>query len=324
MLESLVENTKTRIDTIKKMIDYHQEIISNCNPEERLLFKEYSVSSCVTKLYAVYESFIQNALSDYMDALSERIRFESLADTFKNHYRIGISEILNKINFSKYKDLTHVNVIKWYHEALENQRPYRFVNKALITHDQNLRLKILESIFSKLELKELKEWLSNRTEIIDLYQDEKSIYEQLESEINNFVSLRNDASHGVVDNLESHESLLRYCLLLNSLMYSISIYLNKEILKVSIAEGKAIKLGVITETLKVPNINIIQLNKGVSIDTVTKYYFIGKNSFTQQYICSMQLDGEKLDSITSSQDKLEVGIKCKSLSKNKVTVYSFS
>lgn len=322
MLESLVINTVARIDTINKMVCCHQEIISSCDARERLLLREYTVSSCVTKLYAVYENFVKNALSDYLDTLSEKIRFESLSHDFKKQYRIGISQILSRIEHNKYKDLTHENVIKWYHEALENNEQYRFVNKALITHDQNLRLQIIENVFGRLQLKGLDEWLSNSTEIIDLYQDKVSIYEQLDSEISNFVRLRNDASHGVVDNLESQDTLERYCLLIKTLISSISTYLNKEILETTIIEGGATKLGVITETLKRQKVNIIQLEKNISINTCTEYHFIGSNSYILQNINSMQVDGENLDTLISPNDDYEVGIKSTFLLKNKVKVYS--
>ena len=105
-------------------------------------------------------------------------------------------------------------------------------------------------------------------------------------------------------------------------MLAIATYLNKEIVEFIYAQGNAKLLGVVTETLKIPEVNIVQLNKNVVINTREKYHFLGDSSYVRQSIDSMQVDGVNNEEVTSSEDEFEIGIKSHTLHKKRTKIYS--
>ena len=111
MFSALEDRCLNDIDVINFIIDSHSKL-SDTKTDLRQKIKVFSVSSCVTRLYAIYEYFIETALSDYLDSLSECINFFDLSEEFKKNYRLGISHVLSKIDQRKYNHLNHENIMK--------------------------------------------------------------------------------------------------------------------------------------------------------------------------------------------------------------------
>lgn len=188
MFSALTNNTLDQVSVVEQFIITHEKMIAQQEASTRRRMKIYAVSSCVTYLYAIFEHFIETSISDYLDAIPELVRYQALTKELKNDYRIGISHILSKIDNERYSHLVHENVVKWYHEAIVDSESYRFVTEALTRHDQNLRLNIVENLYSRVQMNDLRNWLNNHQEIKSLYSESASIYEQLESELRNFAT----------------------------------------------------------------------------------------------------------------------------------------
>jgi hypothetical protein len=265
MFSSLERNALDNIDVVEMLINVHKETEGKCAPGIRNNVKVYTVSSCVTRLYAVYENFIKAAMSDYLDILSELVKFSALTNEFKNNYRLGISHLLAKVDQGRYKHLSHENIVKWYYEALNDKSKYRFVTDALTRHEQNMRLNIVLDIYSRIDLKELGGWLSKHPEIKALYEDKDSIYQQLEAEVTDFVKTRNEASHGGMDSLISEQNLYRYCNIVRAFIKALTCYLSKDLLIRRMELGTAIRLGITTEVFPKSSAFIAKLCDGAEI-----------------------------------------------------------
>ena len=111
MFSALENRCLQDIDTIYVLLDSHESLIET-RPDISHKIKIYSVSACVTRLYAIYENFVETAVSDYLDSLSECVKFDLLPYELKTEYRMGISYILSKIDQGRYDHLTHENIIK--------------------------------------------------------------------------------------------------------------------------------------------------------------------------------------------------------------------
>jgi hypothetical protein len=146
---ALTSNALEQISVVEELIDVHQSLTVEREPDSRNRLKLYSVCSCVTRLYAIYERFVESIISDYLDAIPDLVPYQSLADELKKDYRMGISHVLSRIDSERYEHLAHENVILWYHEALTNSTKYRFVTEALTRHDHNLRLHIVDTLLGK-------------------------------------------------------------------------------------------------------------------------------------------------------------------------------
>lgn len=155
MFDAIEHKAIEEIEVVSLLIDINNRELKNHEASIRQSIRQYNVSSCVTRLYAIIEKFIETIISDYLDALSELVRFSALPNELKNEYRIGISHILSKIEQGRFIHLNHENVVEWYYNAIKDLEGYRFITDALTRHEQNFRLNIIETAFSKIQLKNL-------------------------------------------------------------------------------------------------------------------------------------------------------------------------
>jgi hypothetical protein len=320
MFSSLEKKCLEEIDVVRLLIDVHNENSSAREAQLRKRMKVYSVSSCVTRLYAIYERFVETAVSDYLDALSDCASFESLSAGFKNEYRMGISHILSKIDQGRYDHLNHEEVVKWYYGAITNGQPYRFVTDALTRHEENLRIQAVENILNKIQLTDLGRWLAVHPKLKELYPDELSFYPQLEAEVRSFVQLRNDASHGTLEDLEGRDNLIRLCDLTNNLIVAIAAYLRKSLIIQLEQAGKIKKIGAITESFT-NGAFVFKAKNGVSVKVGSTIYILAKANCQPETINSIMINDASVQEITSSSDDFEIGLKCNSTVKKESVIY---
>lgn len=324
MFSALEQNTLARILVIEKFIELNRKAISSEEASQRNMMKTYAVSACVTRLYAVLETFVETAISDYLDEIPGLQKYSDLPDGIKKEYRLGVSHLLGKIDQGRYKHLNHENIIKRYYDALTDISDYRFVTEALIRHETNFRLKEIVGAFKKIQLTGLESWIANHYEVKSLYPEDegRNVYDQLESEWTNFVQLRNDASHSSLDNLESEDNLVRYCDVAKKLVISISQYLHKCLLLKKSEVGKATMLGGVTEVFKKSESFILLLNKGVRLKVGDTVHVLCSTNCREQSVVSIQVNGSSVKSVIADDDGYEVGLKCNELVRKKSKLYS--
>lgn len=321
MFLSLQNKTIADIEIVRLLIDSHKNLADSASSEKRNGIKVYAVSSSVTRLYAVYEKFIETAISDYLDSLSEFKSFSSLSSSFKEEYRNGVSYILGKVDQGRYRHLNHENIVRWYYEALSDAKNYQIISDALIRHEQNLRLNIVDSLFARIQLKDFKHWISSHPDICALYQDNGSIAEQFESEIKDFVQLRNDASHGTIDSLEGDENLVRLCEVIAAVVRAVSSFLTKSLISIMNDSGDIVHLGNVTESFGQNGAFITKIKKDTRITEGDKLYFLSNNNCHSQIIESMMIDDQPAINLVAKNDECEVGIKCSVGVKKNVQIY---
>lgn len=324
MFTSLSTNTLNKVRVVEELVVIHEKIIGEKDAVMRRGMKLYAVSSCVTHLYAIFENFIETGISDFLDAIPELVTYKSLSKGLKNEYRIGISHVLSRIDSKRYNHLVHENVILWYHEALSNAGSYRFVTEALTRHDQNLRLSVIDGMLSRIQLKDLRGWLSRHPDICFLYTEEALIYEQLEAELRSFVQLRNDAAHGVLDDLEGRDNLRRFCLLITCLVTAISSFLRKDLLLKRSDAGKAKIIGSVTEVFVRNGAFIAVVANGTALSKGDVIYLVGSNYCDSQEIQSMQINDNDVDHVIADHEDFEIGIKCALAAKRNAALYILS
>lgn len=321
MFGGLQANALSQIEIARSLIGNHEEILRAQPPERRGPIKVYAVASCVTRIYAIYEHFVETLLSDFVDSIPELLPYANLSEGLKKEYRFGISYILGKIDAERYSHLTHENVILWYHEAISNAPKYRFVTEALTRHDHNLRLNIVENLVSRLDLGGLREWLSRSERVVALYEEQNAITEQLDAELRSFVQLRNDAAHGTLETLEGRDNLVRYCDLISALIIALAEYLSKHLLLHRVNAGKSKKVGVVTEVFTKANAFIVQLDTGSELACGLPIHIISSNQYQSDAILSMQVQGQDVDQVTAVSQAFEVGLRCNAIPKRNVELY---
>lgn len=321
MFDGLTSNAIEQISVVEEMITVHEEIIAGKEPQTRRRMKIYAVSACITRLYAIYENFVESIISDFLDALPELLPYTSLPEGFKTDYRIGISHILSRIDSERYGHLVHENVVRWYYEALTSSSTYRFVTEALTHHEHNLRLNVVENLLSRIQLKGFNSWLNHYQSIKTLYTEQSSVYEQVEAEIRNFILLRNDASHGELEDIEGKDNLARFCELIRALIHAISSYLHKCMVEHRSQVGKALGIGKVTEVLPKLEAFVAQVVKTTNLRKGMNIHFVGANYCYSQQILSLQVNDVDVESVVAACDGFEIGLKCRSTPKKGAKIY---
>ncbi|RYY47494.1 MAG: hypothetical protein EOO06_12375 [Chitinophagaceae bacterium] len=313
MFAALEQRSLADIDIVRYFINRNEEAV-NGSGKPRKEIRVYAVSACVTRLYAIYERFVETIISDYLDALAECVPFVALSDGFKAEYRMGISIVLSKLDHARYAHLNPENVIEWYHQAMSNVSPYRFVNEALIRHDQNLRLNIVEELLKRIQIGDVKSWISKHPQVKALYPGASSVHEQFESEVKDFVQLRNDAAHGTLDDLEGVDNLLRLCDVVHALVLSIGSFFRKSILGHFVSSSKVLPLGRVIDSFS-NGAFVAKLGRAVTVDKVKGLYILSNSNCLVQKIDSMMFYGVGIAKITTKVEGVEVGLKCAELAK---------
>jgi hypothetical protein len=318
MFESLTSKSKNEIQTIIDVLAMLDHMVSNeKDSNKRNQIKVYSVASCVTRLYAIYENYIQSILSDYLDEISSLYLFESLSERFQNYYRIGFSQILSRIGQSRYNHLSHTQLINTYDKTISGIFPYQFIPEALLRHDQNLRLNTLNELFSKLELQDFNTWITSHYKICEYFKEDKVAIETITSQLTNLVGLRNDAAHGEIDQLPSSSELIEYCNFMASILEAVKAFVEENLTGHQIQKGKLIKIGKITEVFKEAEACIltVEINAEFALNDIVLVTTAQEHSNVQ--IKSIQLNGKNLTQYSELAGGTEVGLKLSgSMTKN--------
>lgn len=310
MFGALTANALARVQVVRDFIRHHDALLAGKDASTRQEMKVYSVSSSVTRLYAIYENFVESLLTDYLDFIPEVCVFTSLAQEIQKEYRAGISYLLSRIEQPRYSHLNHAHVIQWYHEALSSKPDYRFVPEALTRHDENLRLSALGSMLARVQLTDLHGWLSNHEAIASQFTERIAVWAQLEAELKNFVELRNDAAHGSMETLPGDDTLIRYCDLVAALMTALSSYLYREATLWRARVGKGKLLGRVSEVFRRNRAFILPLTAGAWLEVQQTVQLVGRWSCIDAVVESLRYNDRALRAISvpTAAAGLELGV----------------
>lgn len=321
MLSDLKNNADLEISIVQDVVSSIYGQLGTYPAEKTIKIRQYAYATAVTRLYAIFESFVEKTLATYLDYLSENKSFESLPESIKNEYRIGFSHVLSRIDQTRFKALSHESLIEKYHKAITNEIKYQFVSEALIRHDNNLRPNVIHSLFSRLDMKNFDSWLISSAENRDVFPEVEKIKEQFESELNNFIEFRNDSSHGIPDEIGSQSTIEKHCKLVSFAINAISSFLESEILSLLISSGQALKIGSISEVYKKANAAVLKANCGSFLNVGCYVYFKSKGEFYTQKINSIRINDEDFSEYWAKSDDIEIGFTCEKIPQLKSDVF---
>lgn len=321
MFDALTANALAQIDVVEELIRIHDAVADTREAEQRKGIKLYAVSSCVTRLYAIYEKYVESAMSDFLAAMPELHPYATLAEGLKTEYRIGISQVLSKIDSERYRHLGHERVVRWYHDALTSASSYRFVPEALTRHEQNLRLQTLDTLLSRIQLSEFRGWLAREPGTVALYTEKSAVYEQLDAEVRSFVQLRNEAAHGELQELQGKDNLLRLCMLLRALVVAIASYMRKSLLEERQRAGRVRLIGRVTEVFGKAGAFVARVNAASVVRKGSRLHLLGTNYCHSVDVHTVMVDDVEVEAAVADRDEYEVGIACTTLPREKAEIY---
>lgn len=278
------------------------------DPPNSVEWRIIDQSAAVSRIYAIYEGFVHELIRDYVSVLERVVEFEKLDASFTTAYRLGVSSMLKKIDHNRYSHISLPNLVESYAEALSGASSYRLVSDALLTHERNLQMPDLVTVFSTVGIGGIDKWVENHQAIMDFFGEKDRLGANASSELKLLVQSRNDAAHGglSIDDLTGLEQLIEYVDFGMALAEALADRVQLAVIDASIAKGYSIELGTATEVIKHRMVAIGAL-KG-TIETEGTIYFCGNGFCFENQIASIQIDDLDVTGV-SLLEPVEVGIR---------------
>ncbi|MGK7941197.1 MAG: MAE_28990/MAE_18760 family HEPN-like nuclease [Crocosphaera sp.] len=349
MFESILETVQENVETVRSIIRTNEElrkllfsrdfIIDEDNHyyQQLLLIKKlvpntvnwrlYDHYSVVIRLYAIYEQFVKELITDWIDYLPEIFSsYSELPEKIRKTHQIGVSRLLMELQKDKTR-FEHLSVEKviggLYLGLTKNEDNFELLADAFILHEQNLRKEVLESLLSQAGISDSWKWVEKHRKIKDFLGNENTAEGQLKEIIN----YRNDAAHGKIlqlDNVLSSNKnqLLDFCTFIEALCQALAELVTYKIVEQQKSIGQIKEIGKISRwydqsqacRAKLQN---TELSVGEELLLVSEDTAYCKSVKIESIRDEQERDKQKID-ITNEQ---EIGLKFNSSAKKGLSIF---
>ena len=260
----------------------------------------------VLRTYALFETFVVQLLREYLSFLSKSYKLSELGNKFVGKYTRGIGQILIDQDKARYENLDVSALVANAMAALSNGDSYEIQPEAMLRTEQNLRMDELQRLFGHCGLQEFENWVTNHVAVRGFFAAQSRLSETAATELKQIVDYRNEAAHGDVDQVLGTEILLEVTEFFESLLQSITDFVQHDILRRAKELGTAQVLGVVSECFRDDIVVAKITNARLKVGDIV--YILGRRITMIGEIKSIQLDGvDHLDAEIATQR--EVGLR---------------
>ena len=334
MFKELLSKAKADITTVRSVIKTNENlriIISSdrstkiLKSDERLkLIKEikkdvpqitawriYDHCAAVTKLYAIYENFVEDLIRDWLILLPQLCQnYEDLDERIKNTHKLGVGRLLIDLNKNRYEHLTVEDVINGLFEGVNNKTNYELVAEAFLFHEQNLRKETLDKLLANAGILNSWKWIERHRSIKNFVEEVRGSQNTAEGELNELISYRNEAAHGaLIDDFLRANALLEICDFIESLCKSLNDLFMYHAINYKVRINKARRIGNITEWFKNPKAGVARVSNARLYEKCNLYLINQNLSWCQSAtINSIQVNNNFATEV-NADNEMEVGLK---------------
>jgi len=279
MFSSFTTRLRAEVDTIKLVLDAHDTLRALVYPREptKLLstasteppeelsatnsdkhldeirysglskssWQVYDHCAAFTRLYAVYEQFVEDLASDYLRVLPDLYKkYVDLPPNVQKQHRIGIGQILMKLGKDgPYKELDEGGVIKGWSDGLAGNEHYTLLSDAFLIDPQNYRAEILAGLFRYLGIEDCWPWIEKHPLVLEFMARERDPNETPKTLLHEFVEYRNKASHTTVGDIVATEEIKSIADYVAVLGEALSQLVMKRVVQQKAVLGEAVRVG---------------------------------------------------------------------------------
>jgi len=332
MFDELLETVCLKISTVRSMIktnDRLREIVFQDssdikelkeNPEFAALievipskqeWRIYDRSAVVTRLYAIYERFVEDLISDWLRRMPDLVpRYSDLGEKIQNTHREGIGRLLSDLKKNRFQHLSVEKVVQGLSCGITDTGKYELLPDAFLLHEQNLRKEVLETVLKNAGIDEAWKWVSNHKEIKYFVEEVRGSQNTAEGELKQLVDYRNKAAHGSTDEILGTQELLDLGDFVEALCKSLADLVTYNIILLQIDRGLVREIGKITEWLKKRQAYVAKL-KEVTL-TVGERVFLVLVNDKLSYCYAAKIESIKREGISHNHVEItseeEVGL----------------
>jgi hypothetical protein len=262
--------------------------------------------SAVTRVYALFESFVLQVLREYLAFLSSAYTLNELGAEFRSKYTRGIGQILLDQDKQRYQRLDIGSVLSAANDAIAGRSGYQLQPEALLRAEQNLRMPELQRLFSQCGLTGLEPWIISHTAIKAFFAEESRLSQTPASELKQIVEYRNEAAHGEVDDVLGADVLIEFTHFFEALCQSIVDFIQYDTLRRAKDIGRASVVGIISERFSEDVVVAKVTNATLSVDD--GLYIFGKGLTMIAEVKSIRINNADVQTVAITNET-EVGLK---------------
>jgi hypothetical protein len=345
MFDELLNTVCLKISTVRSMIktnDRLREIVFQDssdikelkeNPEFAALievipskqeWRIYDRSAVVTRLYAIYERFVEDLISDWLRRMPDLVpRYSDLGQTVQNTHREGIGRLLIDIKKNRFQHLSVEKVVQGLSCGITDTGKYELLPDAFLLHEQNLRKEVLETVLKNAGIDEAWKWVSNHKEIKYFVEEVRGRQNTAEGELKQLVDYRNEAAHGSTDEILGTQELLDLADFVEALCKSLADLVTYNIILLQRDRGLVREIGKITEWLPKPQAYVAKVQNVIL--TVEERVFLVLVNDKLSYCYAAKVESIQLHGISHNHVEItseeEVGLKFDSDARIGLTIY---
>lgn len=160
----------------------------------------YDHCAAFTRLYAIYATFIDDLVDEYLSVLPTLyITYDLLPESISTQHRIGLATMLGRIGEDgKYQQLSERELITTLNHGVTGGTPYKLVTKAFLAERLNYRLEVIGRILSTLGIDDAAKRISQDPDLKQFLATTKLENTTAGSELEQFIRRRNEAAHSQV------------------------------------------------------------------------------------------------------------------------------
>jgi MAE_28990/MAE_18760-like HEPN len=345
MFEDILQKVSVKISTVREIIktnDRLRKIVFQdssskenlkANPEFAALIKEipskweweiYDRSAVVTRLYAIYERFVEDLISDWLRLLPDLVpRYSDLDEKIQNTHREGIGRLLIDIKKNRFQHLSIEQVVQSLSGGIADTGTYNLLPDGFLLHEQNLRKEVLEAVLKNAGIDEAWKWVTNHKEIKYFVEEVRNSQNTAEGELKQLVDYRNEAAHGSVDEILGIQELLDLGDFVEALCKSLADLVTYNIILLQIDRGLVREIGKITEWFKKPQAGVAKV-KDITL-TLGECVFLVLVNDELSYCYSAKIESIQLNYLSQNLVEIisetEVGLKFDMNARKGLTIY---
>jgi len=327
MFDELLEIVNVNISTVKKIIqtnDRLREIVFRNdtviqqkldeNTQFTALIKGvaseqewlvYDHCAVVTRLYAIYERFVEDLITEWLEYLPDIVtQYSDLEERIKDTHQTGVGRLLLDLKKKRFEHLSINEVIQGLFNGVTGKEKYKLIPDAFLLHEQNLRREVLEKLFADAGISNAWAWVDKHREVKQFIEDVRGSQTTAEAVLNELITYRNDAAHGaIVDDILDSKELLELGDFIQVLCEALAELVTFQIV------NKYNKISQITEWYKQPKAGVAKV-KEITLSVGQNLFLVNEASSYCQLakIESIMINDVPQEQVIATTEQ-EVGLK---------------
>jgi len=346
MFQELLKTVQRNISTVRSIIQVNEKLIRAAFGDKSIITQEwgteadsiiaqltqdapeprdwriYDHCAVVTRLYAIYERFVEDLIREWIQVLPDLFPvYADLEERICNTHRIGVARLLLDITKNRFGHLSVEQVIRGlFHGASGTGEKYELLPDAFLLHEQNLRKDTLDKLFADAGILNAWSWVEKHRKIKHFIEEVRGSENTAEGELNELIDYRNDAAHGAfIDTILSSNALLELCDFVEALCQALAELVTCQIIKQQTLTGQAQEIGRITEWFKNSQAAVAKVEE-TTLSVGTSVFLMGEAYCQLATIQSIRINDDAQESVQTSRG-MEVGLKFDIEARKKLRLY---